>query len=298
MEDKINQALVQLENELQGIVSAREQVEKTVKSSTELQNVVAEYVSSVKTLCKGLQSWEKDLRAQGTSLSTEFQSAISNLNSTCSEIINTFDTNVEKTSTDFKTKTDGTITKFVEQNKQLSEKVLELNTLSGEIKKAIDEIKPLKESLTQISKDLEKSQKEQDKVLDDIKQVTDVLPTTIQNGIGTVSAAISSSENIISSAVSSSFNTIVQTIKASETTLSNGINQLNVNLNTLAANVANIAAWNQTIHSAIGEVSQTLKNSSDEMLMALNQQTKSSNINRWIIIVGIIILAVLQFIIK
>ena len=37
MEDRINQALMQLEKDLQSINTAREQVESTVKASTELQ---------------------------------------------------------------------------------------------------------------------------------------------------------------------------------------------------------------------------------------------------------------------
>lgn len=50
MEDRFNQALMQLEKDLQSINTAREQVESTVKASTELQKVVGEYVTSVKKL--------------------------------------------------------------------------------------------------------------------------------------------------------------------------------------------------------------------------------------------------------
>ena len=60
MEDRINQALMQLEKDLQSINSAREQVESTVKASTDLHKVVGDYVSSVKKLCIGLKSWEDE----------------------------------------------------------------------------------------------------------------------------------------------------------------------------------------------------------------------------------------------
>ena len=273
MEEKVNQALVQLENELQGIVSAREQVEKTVKSSTDLQKVVGEYVSSVKTLCLGLKSWETDLRARGTSLSTEFESAISHLNSTCSEIINTFDTNVGKLASDFKTKTDGALTKFVEQNKKLSEKVQEIKTLRDEIKKAIDEIKPIKESLAQLSKDLKNSQKEQDVVLGDIKQKVTEIPVTIKG---------------YTDAITEKLETIHQGLK----TILDGTNTKIDLLNEKADNLKNSIAQLQSILQSSSELITNAISSSKE------ETAKAININRWIIIIGIIILAALQFIIK
>lgn len=269
----INAALEKLEQNLKNLESARSQVESTVKSSAELQKVVGDYVTSVKTLCLGLQSWEADLRARGTSLSTEFESAISHLSSTCTEIINTLNTNVGKTTNDFKTKTDGSITKFVEQNKKLSEKVLELNTLREEIKKAIDEIKPIKESLTQLSKDLKDSQKEQDIVLDDIKQKVTDIPVTIKG---------------YTDAITEKLETINQGLK----TILDGTNTKIDLLNEKADNLKNATAQLQSIIQSSSEsVTNAISSSKEETAKAIN-------INRWIIIIGIIILAALQFIIK
>ena len=96
MEDRINQALMQLEKDLQSINTAREQVESTVKASTELQKVVGEYVSSVKELCIGLQSWKDVLSSRGTALSNEFERAVSEINSSCTAVITTFSSSVDK----------------------------------------------------------------------------------------------------------------------------------------------------------------------------------------------------------
>ena len=273
MEDKINQALVQLENELQGIVSAREQVEKTVKSSTDLQKVVGEYVSSVKTLCVGLQVWEKDLEARETSLSAEFESSITHLNSLCTAITTAFHTDVVKIGTEFKTKTETTLSQFVEQNIKLSEKVLALDTLSNEIKKAIDEIKPIKESLTQLSKELKDSQKNQDIVLGDIKQKVTEIPDTIE---------------LYTDGITEKLETIYQAHK----TILDGINTKIDLLNEKADNLKNATAQLQSILQSTSESITNAISSSKE------ETAKAININRWIIIIGIIILAVLQIIIK
>lgn len=96
MEDRINKALGQLEKDLQKINSARSQVESTVKASTELQKVVSDYVSSVQALCVGLQAWESELRAREGTVSHEYEDAISRVNSTCTEIINSFSTVVKQ----------------------------------------------------------------------------------------------------------------------------------------------------------------------------------------------------------
>ena len=57
----INTALQRLEQNLNDLTSARQQVEDTVKASSELQETVAEYVSSIETLCSRLRRWDSDL---------------------------------------------------------------------------------------------------------------------------------------------------------------------------------------------------------------------------------------------
>ena len=190
----INAALERLEKNLQDLDSARNQVEKTVKASTDLQSVVGEYVSSVKNLCVGLQAWEASLRAQGESLSRDYEAAIARVNSTCTEIINSFGTVVKQTSTDFKNNTGSIVEKFTEQNRILTERVQDLNALKEDIKKATTEIQEIKESLSQISKDLKESQESQDAVLEDIKQDVIGLKEAVTNAASNISQEISKEE--------------------------------------------------------------------------------------------------------
>ena len=109
MEDRINQALMQLENDLRNINSAREQVESTVKASTELQKVVGDYVSSVRKLCIGLKSWEEELSSRGTAMSEEYERTVSQISSSCTAVITTFNSRVEKSINDFKSKSKNTV---------------------------------------------------------------------------------------------------------------------------------------------------------------------------------------------
>ena len=179
-------SLAKMEASLNEVESARKQVESTVNASSELQKKVSEYVSAVKALCVNLQSWEDDLRAREGSLSHEYEEAIGRVNATCNEIISSFGIEVEKTSTDFKDKTNPVVEKFTEQIGKLEKHVQELTALRDEIKKTTGEIESVKETLTQISKDLKESQEQQDEVLNDIK----LKGGEIKNKVDTISSFV------------------------------------------------------------------------------------------------------------
>lgn len=184
-------SLAKMEATLNEVESARKQVESTVNASYELQKEVREYVSAVKALCASLQSWESDLRAREEALSREYEEAIRQVRSTCTEVIRLFESDVEKTSTDFKAKTDSVIVKFTEQNDKLTESVKELVALREQIKKATEEIESVKSALNVILKELKDSQDEQDEALNDIKNKISTLSTKTEE-------IISISKNLIS----------------------------------------------------------------------------------------------------
>lgn len=244
MEDKINQTLVQLENELQSIVSARKQVEETVKASTDLLKMVSEYVSSVKTLCLGLQSWEADLRAREDSLGEATESALIRINSTCKEIITAFHTDVVNIATDFKTQTESTLSKFVEQNQKLEGFIQKLNTLQNEIQKVTAEIPIIKDELIHLSTSLNEFRSEMDTKEQRLR--------TILDGTNTKIDLLNEKADNLKSATAQ----ILSAIQSSTTTLTSAI------------------------------------------ATSKEETAKSININRWIIIIGIIILAALQFVFR
>lgn len=282
-------SLAKMEANLNEVESARKQVESAVNASTELQKVVSEYVSSVKALCVNLQSWESELRAREGAISNEYEDAISRVNSTCTEIISSFGTVVEKASTDFKGKTDSTIEKFTQQNTILTERVKDMNALKNEINKAKSEIQAVKESLSQISKDLKESQDSQDAVLEDIKQNVFGLKETVTTAASNISQDISNAKQDLSDTQNQANNKIDSVADKADTLATNI-----ANLTTLCQNIAN------SISSSIKDLNTSFEKIKDDITNAISETKKEIKktgiVNRWIIIVGFIIISILQLI--
>lgn len=280
MEDRIHQALMQLEKDLQGINTAREQVESTVKASTELQKVVGEYVSSVKKLCIGLKSWEGDLSSRGTSLSEEFERAVSQINTSCTAVITTFNSSVDKSINEFKSKSESTIEKFTSQNAILTERVQELNKLRDEIKTATAEMQSIKEGLAQISKDLKESQDGQDEVLNDIKQTVSEIPRIIGNNT----------------------QSIIEKIESMNQGLSTDITSLQGKADSMNSELSAMKSLCHDIKSATDRINSNLQLFKESLLLEIThskeETLKSISINRWLIIAAFVILVILHFFLK
>jgi len=281
MEDRINQALAQLEKDLEGINSARIQVESTVKASTDLQSIVREYVSSVKALCVSLQSWEADLRGREGSLSHEYEMSIQQVSSICNEITSSFGTEVGKTSADFKAKTEPVIDKFSAQIDKLEKHVQELNSLRDEIKKTTGEIESVKETLTQISKDLKDSQDSQDEVLGVIKEHLSELPSTIKGYTDDVLEQINVSKEGLKKILDESAPII---------------SAIDSKMDALAQSVQNVQTSCNGIQRSCDTINTSLDEAKASIISSQVATAKAININRWIMIAAFIILLIIHFI--
>ena len=272
----INSALQRLEQNLSDLTSAREQVMNTVQASNKLQETVAEYVSSIETLCSQLRRWDSDLGERESSLSHEIGNMISQLTSSCSQIVASFNNSVVETTSTFSNKTEAEISKFVEQNDKLAERVQEMNAFRNAIKKATGEIQTIKEALQQISNDLIDSQDGQDAVLNEIKEKVNAISTSTSN--------------------------IIQTLANLNQSLDTGFSNIDAKADTFISDIANLSNLCQSIQSATTSLGNSLKEATSQLEGKINETkesiTKAASINRWLIIAGIIILAILQFIIK
>lgn len=259
----INAALQRLEQNLNDLDSARKQVENAVKASSNLQSVVAEYVSSIETLCVRLKKWDADLNNRENLLPHEVESMISQLTTSCSQIVSTFNNAVEGAASDFKFKSDSLISKFDEQNNKLAERVQEMNTFRDFIKKTTEEIQSVKEILIQISKDLKESQDSQDAVLIDIKQKVETFPTVVSSIVEGINPQIAS----IQDKADSIYSLLTQ------------VNSLGID-----------------IKSALEQNLSTVQSSTESLLNSIEsskkETTKSINVNRWITIIFFIILII------
>lgn len=286
MEERINQALVQLESDLQGLLSAKEQVEKTVGASAELLETVGEYVASVNHLCLELRPLVIATKGVVPDLEHEVKSIIANIERTCSTIITTFNTNVDKAMTTFQTGVQNVLVKFIDENNKLSDHVKSLNSLREQIEKATGEIQLLKESLSQISEDLKESQKSQDEVLDAIKEdVGKIANTTSSTVKGYIDEQTSKIEALLAEKdikiqeLSSTISSVKQ--------VCNDIKEISSSIN---------PAIIQKIEECISLNSTKAEELQQNIKASVNNVAHQSIINRWIIIAGIIILAALQFI--
>lgn len=211
-------------------------------------------------------------------------SAIACIKQTCTDVISAFKGDVNKVTLDFKKDTDKTLEEFTEQNDKLAERVAELVALREQIKKATEEIESVKGSLELISKDLKESQDEQDVALEEIKTKVSVLPTIIQQSLESITQAVSRSEQ----------------------TLAETLNQINGKTDTLAINIANLTTLcqsvNSTITSSANNLTNVINNAKDDTLRTIKESqdeiTKVSNIDRWIMIIGFIIVIIMFFVIK
>ena len=268
----INAALQRLEQNLKDLSSARTQVENTIKASSDLQKVVSEYVTAVELLCKRLKQWDVDLGGREKSLSETIEECVSLLRLSSEQIVSFFFFFVEETTTVFNEKVDSEITRFAVQNNKLADSVLELNTLRDVIKKATDEIESIKETITQISKDLKESQEGQDAVLKEIYKKVETIGA------------------------------LTQRIDEKIDSLCHVLNILDEKADSTLSALGNISDACKIIVAVTSEIKSSLQSSTEQITKVVKElreeSLKSININRWIIIGGMIVLAVLQLILR
>src|SRR5574344_1903614 len=107
----INTSLERLEQSLKDIESAKKQVEKTVKTSNELQGVVAGYVSSLDSLLTNVKDWVKEISSFQGSNNTRIEKSIVNIQKSCDNVIEEFTKSTDKVSNKKKKKTEEELNK-------------------------------------------------------------------------------------------------------------------------------------------------------------------------------------------
>ena len=291
MAHDINTALERLEKNLSELDSARSQVLQSVNASNDLLKMVTQYVTAVKNLAANLEVWESSLRGRESDLHGEFGSAITSIKQTCTDIISAFKVDVNKASSDFKKDTDKTLEKFTEQNDKLAERVSELVALREQIKKATAEIESVKSALNEILKELNDSQDEQDATLEDLKTKVSGLNEKVENSKGTVLQAVTDSKQSLS-AILNQTNEKIDGVSGKTDALASNV----ASLTTICQNIDTL------VKSSTNSITSTINKAKDEVISAIQdskaETLKSATINRWLIVAGIIILAILQYVFK
>ena len=123
----INVALERLEKNLQDISSAKQQVEDTVNASSQLQNVVNNYVASINDVLQETLRLKEEIGKMGNQKVTEIKEAVTAIEANCNTII-----------TEFKKDTSDILADFVSQNNKLAKSSEVLNTFKKRLEQSID----------------------------------------------------------------------------------------------------------------------------------------------------------------
>lgn len=270
----VNTSLERLEKSLKNIESAKQQVEKIVGTSNELQEVVAGYVSSLDSLLTNVKDWVKEISLfQGSNI-TGIEKSIENIQKSCNTVIKKFTDSTGKIYDNLETKVTEELSKFEEANTKLTSQVDKLAKLDEYLKSATSTIDSVKEKLGEVLKELKESQSFQDDLLKDLqKDQKDIAEKS--NDIQTQCNEILKSLGSVSSA-----------IEGVSSIVSDSLKEISV-----LKKECNI--YTEQIKSAVYKLDEKFSTLSNQYDIATKVLIKSSNINRWILIISVIILIML-----
>ena len=259
----INSALERLEKNLKDIDSARQQVEKTITSSNNLQTTISSFVKSLKSLHGDVENLITDLEKYQALKKSDLETSVDNFKSSCDSAISAFNNGIELSSSAFKTKMDATLSSIQGESTKLASQVKELIALKDTLNNSTNASKGLENKLDTVSKEINQSLKKQDTVLSSIKTITE--NTKLQIG------------------------SIVSMLESNFASLNSDAKSIIDNTNTIISKQAELKATCSKIESEL----DLTKKSTEAIFNSLNKDIK---MNRLFIIIGIIILAALQFI--
>lgn len=259
----INSALERLENNLKNIDSARLQVEKTITSSNNLQSIISSFVKSLDSLHENVKNLITDLGKFQALKKEELQSSVDSFKSSCESAIVTFNNGIEQSTSVFKAKMNEIISSLEGEIEKLATYVNELIALKEILNNSANATKSLECKLDNMSQDINQILKEQRTSL-----------TSVQNSFEKTNNQIDSITSILKS-----------------------------NLGDIKSETNSIIEKTDTIISAQSELKSICNNIESEMALIkktndaiLSTFSKDTKINRLLIIIGFIILAILLFI--
>lgn len=270
----INAALERLEKNLSEVESAKKQVEETIATSESLQQIIGRYSDSLVELNSEISKFILEVQNYQSLKTSELDLAISKIKTSCEGVVIKFNTDVKDSKDAFNAEFSETLTKFGYENNKLTEQVTKLSSLHGALKDATSEIKEIERKLDEIAKNLNDSQAEQDRTLDNIKSSIDALPANFKSQIDEVINTINVQANDLEN-------------KADEikTSAATAIQKLDT--------IFSVLSETKSLCSGIKSDIAELKKSMDS---GLTEVGSAININRWILIIGLIALIALHFV--
>jgi len=272
----INTSLERLEKNLLEVDSARKQLEKIIATSNSLQEIIGKYTGSLDVLSKDVSLLISEVQRYQNILTSDLRAEIDRIKESCDGVIAQFNFDL-KTSTDFfESKFTDTISMYKSENSKLTEQVNKLATLQDSFIKVSNIVNDVDKKINILSKTLQESQEEQNKAITNIKTNIDNFPTFVKSQISDVLSTI---ENHVSD------------LNSRTEELTTKVNQGILKLDNIISEV-----------SEIKSICKSMKNDTDNIKNSVesNKKTITSalNVNRWILIVGFIVMVALNIVFK
>ncbi|MCR5361949.1 MAG: hypothetical protein K6E73_08065 [Bacteroidales bacterium] len=255
MEEKIQQALVQIESDLQSIKSAREQVENVVSAASDLQNKVGTFVDEVSGLSQQVEGLMHSIANGGSENLENFKTALETMKSSCSGFMEQMNSGSSKFVTEFQQKTTELSNAIKQQVECLQAEVCKLDSAKSELVLSLDVVRTANTNIEDLAKELKTSQKAQDEELKNIRDNS--------HAITNKADAIFATVNKIDEALSTqekSITQLVQSLNAANAALS-GISSL------IPTAQSSLSSQIQTLQTSL---SNQIQNDVKELLQALN----------------------------
>lgn len=260
MEDRINQALSQIERDLQNIKSAREQVESVVSSSVQLKERVGSFVSDVNALSKQVEGLIQSLAEQGKSNIVDFEKSLENLKKACATVVSSFEKETTVAASTIK----------MEIN-NLHDEVERLEEARNNLVVVTNAIKNLNDDVEKLTTELKESQSAQDNDLQAIKeQLTEFILQLVETNkkADVIQHSVQDQNNTL--------NQLLQSLSAANTALS-GISPL---IQTVQSSLSNqiqneTNQISQSLNTSIIDAKQTLDHNINDVFEKQNSELRS-----------------------
>lgn len=305
MEERIHQSLLQLENDLKDLNSAREQVEAVVEAHKSLKETVEKYVSILANLQTDSNELLKEITTEYKDNLEKTKLLIKDFGTKCGEIIVSFDEKTTEISAALQTSIDNAVNAFDDKIQKLNSSIESLNELYKSFENSIKTIEETKSTLDRILEELISSQKTQDEILNMIKNELHQLASQTKEEFSKLNVLIQKSEQRINESVSTATNFITDCINNVGKEVRNNGNNItqiqnvqNQHLSILTGAINSINNIAQSVSELISDIKNTNNNIQDlnNKLTLISKESSDRFEKQKGMSIAILIVVILSFI--
>jgi len=261
--NELFQTIEQLKSTLSDVSSAREQVTETVQAYSQTQKEIHSYVTNLEQIEKSITSIISLLQNNKVVIDQQSKNAVNNLKTSCDTVISYAKNEFSSTAQSFADDTNRNVASMASQIERFDRTIEKANTLTNKVETTSKEVSSLIGSVKALQEDLVSSQKSQDEAIGNISTKQDQTNTSLSELI-------------------SKQNHVVEELGKSISENSNSIKE--------------------KLSSVITATSNSLINAIEDLKVSQEKNSiqiaKGINVNRWIIIAGFILIAILQYLFK